>query len=185
MRCVALVCVLSACAGLGKPPAAFVREVGRAGHVRVERHGDAVVAYAIDTTRAALPRAAAVTIAAVQPGGAHTRWETTWQRGKILYRATTRYAEPGVGTRSVLVDAEGAVHERTHEVAMAQLASGDLAAAHAACSKELAGAEARYEIVQGPDGEWLRAAADDGTRIVDCEFSGVLRSVRGLEARAR
>lgn len=184
LRGALLICVcLTACAGTSAPPESFVRAVGLAGRVRIAREGGRVVEQAVVTTRAAVPRPAAVTIAAVQPGGDGPTLEQVFRGGSVLFRATTKYAEAGIGTRTVLVDGRGEVIERSHELMPSAVASPEFSSARAAVEHELGGSAARYEIVHG-DGEWLRAHASDAGRVVDCDLDGTLRSVQVIEVRA-
>ena len=179
----ACLCLLG-CAGKNDPPPEFVRQVGTVGRVCLQRDDGGVVALAVQAERRHLPRAAAVTVAALQPGGEHTDFELVWSGGRSLYRAITWYAAGNGHVRTVLVDRDGHVIERSHQVT--PIAGGDLAQARAALSSALDGQVARFEIVHGEGAsEWLRAHATDGTRVVDCDLDGRLRGQCKVEWRAQ
>ncbi len=175
---------LLGCAGPTDPPAEFMRQVGTVGRVRLQRDGDDVVAIAVEAERRHLPRAAAVTVAALQPGGERTDFELVFCGARALYRATTWYAAGDGHVRTVLVDHAGQVVERTYQVT--PIAGDELALAQATLSSALDGQVARFEIVHGEGaGEWLRAHAADGARVVDCDLDGRLRGQCAIEWRGQ
>jgi len=176
LRAILLLCLsVSACRGVD-PAAAFARALPNSTRGYIARDGECVAECAVTTTRDALPRAAAVTVAAVQPDAARTDFERVWRNGEVLYRARSHYPPPGPATRTVLVDAAGRVVERGFEIsAAAAEAAADLSPAVAALRRALPAVDVRLEVVHGEAGrEWLRARTDTapGTRIVDCDRDG-------------
>ena len=175
---------LLGCAGPTDPTPEFVRQVGTVGRVRLQRDDGGTVAIAVEAERRHLPRAAAVTVAALQPGGERTDFELVWSGARALFRATTWYVAGDGHVRTVLVDRDGQVVERSHQVT--PIAGDALARARATLSSALDGQVARFEIVHGEGaGEWLRAHAADGTRVVDCDLDGRLRGECAIEWRGQ
>ena len=179
----ALMC-LAACATSVEPPAVFMNAMHAAGRGVVVREANHIVESAVPIERGTLPRAAAVTIAAVQPEGAETALAMVWRQAQILYRATTHYADPAIGTRTVLVDGDGNVVERAYELATAQASAREFTVARDAALQALGTPPQRWEIVHDADSyEWLRATA--GNKIAACAFDGRLRHLHSVEAHAR
>lgn len=176
---------LAACRSTTEPPAEFARALHRAPRGYIARQGASVVECAVAIERHALPRAADVTIDAVQPGGVEVTFEQVFRADAVLYRARTRYQAPGPPSRTVLVDAAGRVIERAYEVTDDEVAaSADLDAAERALRAAFAGLNVRFEIVHGSPGtEWVRGHADAApdARVGDCDRDGTLHCVADLE----
>jgi hypothetical protein len=175
--------VLAACIGSSDQSQMLNRVIAQAPRSRVELDGNRVVSTAVPIDRRALPRNASVAIDAVQPGGEVLALEQVVRGNRLLYRASTRYRAPADDLRTVLVDRDGTIVERSHEIAPARAAT-DLGLALATMQDALQQVPERIEIVHGEGGgEWVRAHASG--RVVDCELSGSLRSAHTFEWRYR
>ncbi|MEZ5964122.1 MAG: hypothetical protein R3F56_09780 [Planctomycetota bacterium] len=146
----------------------------------VARDTEGCYETAVRIARGEVPRAALVTIEAVQPDGEAVILERVWRDGRNLYRATSHYPAPLPPTRTVLVDAAGGVYERAYTLDWHRV-DAEFGEAAATLRNRLGGTPSRVDLVAGEDGdEWLRAYrngadARAAVRIVECGPSGEVR----------
>lgn len=171
--------LLAACAGSPAPPPEFAAALARGGQGSIERTAGDGERYCVPTDHRLLPRAVAVAIRTLQPGGELDALEQVFAGDETWYFARHRFRDPTTPSRSVLLTSDGRVIERSHELAASGIGQ-DLARAMAAAQAALSAPAVRVEIVHGaPGSEWLRVSNRE--RSVDCDFAGTVRAVHDRE----
>jgi hypothetical protein len=151
---------------------------------RLSIGGNSIVAAAVATGNASLPKAARTAIEAIAPQGEVLFSGREWGPRGAGFRVEKRYREGAKEhVRSVLVDADGRVLEREHSVAIAEVPQHVLVAAMRMGSMI---DEAR--IVSGPEREeyWSVTVRDRLGRTFVARVSldgSLLDSVRRVSAR--
>lgn len=177
---------LAGCAGTGMPVgfAAAAAEAPEDIPVRLSLTGDAVTGAAAPLGPGGLPAPVRTAAEAIVPGGTVVFSGREWGPLGDGYRIEKRYREDGGESfRSVLMDAEGRVLERTHSVSMAKVPPV-IARMAMTIGRDLR----RCEIVSDSAREiaW-RAIVGDGlgrTHIVTLDLSGnVVESHRLVRAQ--
>jgi hypothetical protein len=121
---VAALLPLAGCATTGLPAgfAAAATEAPEDTPVRLVLTGDAVTGAAVPLGPGGLPAPVRTTVESVIPGGSVAFSGREWGAHGDGYRIEKRYREAaGESFRSILVDAQGQILERTHSVAMAKV----------------------------------------------------------------
>lgn len=138
-------------------------------------------------TEAELPDPVAFAVQAIQPGGKTEAVQRVWRDGEASFAVTKSYDVGGVPRRrSVWLEGDGDVIERTHEIAIEQadaLARGAIEALDA-------GRALAVEVVQRePGAELYRFLVEqaDGTRSVfECSLTGTdIRRLPGPRSPSR
>ncbi|MEM7199543.1 MAG: hypothetical protein AAF628_04715 [Planctomycetota bacterium] len=147
-----------------------------AGPLQVElQTGGALAAAGVPVAVGDLPRAVSVAIDTIQPGGEPHTLQRVIQDGDELYRSTKRYVDgDATSWRSVLLDGDGTVRERSHSLPRLELP----ASVAAQIERAVRGAIQRVDAVQGdPGAEWFRAYIRHGDArwVVDCTRGGAIR----------
>lgn len=112
---------LVSCSGLGDVSgdfaAAAVRAEADAG-CSIEIDGSSITELSVPMPRTELPREVARMVDAIQPGGTAVIVTRVWRSNGTAYRVVTQYPDDDTTNvrRTVLIDDEGQVVERSHEI---------------------------------------------------------------------
>ncbi len=191
-KCAVGVCLVTSlsCSGLGEVSGDFATAAADAqadAGCRIELDGSRIVELSAPIRAADLPQTVARAVESIQPGGSKISVAQVWRSSDVAYRIETEYVN-GRSTelRSVLLDEDGQVIERSHQVSLREV--GRIARLLVADLDR--GETRRVEVVQQGAGEEsyrFHLRLPDGRRtIVRCGLDGGdMRVARALPVELR